>query len=253
MVDTATAHVPHLRNVESLLDLLAVCNLSILSNVLDFETYSYPNQGPDDDNEKTTTEQEVAANNAKGPKSDQIRQMELFDYNSKSPDDRAGCVYVRGLALDLLNWFAANYILLEPCGELVDTYGVLINNLCHQAYMIWVAKKKAVDQGVKGAPHCTLSLLERQLRGLFPQGSIAYSLLEKKLSAKSESETSMFMDFTNWKIEEQQKSRLPHKPAEIVELGMTPLDRKYAAGCLIDFDTTKVEDSEYGYLYHLQC
>ncbi len=104
--------------------------------------------------------------------------MELFDYNSKSSDDRAGCVYVRGLALDLLKWIPENYTLLEPSGEPApDTYSVLINNLCHHIYMVWLAKKKAVDQEVKGAPHCTLSLLERQLRGLFTQGSAAFSLL----------------------------------------------------------------------------
>lgn len=236
------------------MDLLAVCSVSILSNVLDFETYCYPNQSPyNNDNEKPATESEELehANNVKGLTSDQVRQMELFDYNSKSPDDRAGCVYVRGLALDLLKWFTVNYLLVEPSGKpALDTYGVLMNNLCHQIYMVWLAKKKAVDQGVKGAPHCTLGLLERQLRGLFPKDSVAFSLLDKKLSEGSELDTMMFMDFTGWKVEERRTRFHSHKPADIVHLGMTPLDHKYAAGCLVNFDITKSEASKFHHLYH---
>ncbi len=216
------------------MDLLAACSMSILSNVLDFETYCYPNQSSDDndnDNEK------------------QARKMELFDYNSKSPDDRAGCVYVRGLALDLLKWFSVNYLLVEPDGKpTLDTYAVLMNNLCHQVYMVWLAKKKASDEDVKGAPHCTLGLLERQLRGLFPKDFTAFSILDKKLSEGSESDTMMFMDFTDWKVEKQPIRPYSHQPADIVALGMTPLDRKYAQGCLVNFDITKSEDSKSNHL-----
>lgn len=239
-VDTASAHIPNLKNMASVLDLLAACSISILSNVLDFKTYCYPNQGPgDDDGEKTTSE---VLHTDNGLTNDQVRQMELFDYNSKSSDDRAGCVYARGLALDLLKWFTDHYLLVEPSGKpAADTYGVLMNNLCHQAYMVWLAKKKAVDQGVKGAPHCTLSLLERQLRGLFHKGSAAHSLLDKKLNDKSELEILMCMNFAGWTVTRRSKIRHPHTPTDIVELGMTPLDHKYAAGCLINFDIAKVK------------
>ncbi len=127
-----------------------------------------------------------------GLTSDQVCQMEIFDYNSKLPDDRAGCVYVRGLALDLLEWFSKNYLLVEPNGKsAADTYGVLMDNLSHQAYMVWLAKKKAVDQRVKGAPYCTLRALERQLRGLFREDSVAHLLLDQKLNEKSELKTMM--------------------------------------------------------------
>ncbi len=143
MVDTASAHVPDLRNMAAVLDLLATCSISILSNVLDFDTYRHPNQPPPGDNALQT-------NN--GLTSDQVCQMEIFDYNSKLPDDRAGCVYVRGLALDLLEWFSKNYLLVEPNGKsAADTYGVLMDNLSHQAYMVWLAKKKAVDQRGQGS------------------------------------------------------------------------------------------------------
>ena len=166
--------------------------------------------------------------------------MELFDYNSKSPDDRAGCVYVRGLALDLLNWLAENYILVEPSGRPgPDTFAVLMDNLSHHAYMVWLAKKKAADQEVKGAPHCTLTALERQLRGLFRDGSMAHSLLDNKLNEKSESETLMYMKLKGWTVIRRSKIGCNWKSADIVELGMTPLDHKYASGCLVDFNVAK--------------
>lgn len=234
MVDTASAHVPNLTNMASVLDLLATCSISILSNVLDFDTYRHPNQPPPGDNALQT-------NN--GLTSDQVCQMELFDYNSKLPDDRVGCVYVRGLALDLLEWFSKNYLLVEPNGKpTADTYGVLMDNLSHQAYMVWLAKKKAADQRVKGAPHCTLSALERQLRGLFREDSVAHLLLDQKLNEKSELETMMHMNFAGWTV--MQRSKIRHTTTistDIMELGMTSLDRKYAKGCLNNFDIAKVK------------
>ncbi len=58
------------------------------------------------------------------------------------------------------------------------------------------------------------------------------------------------MDFTGWKVEERPKS-LPTTPTDIVVLGMTPLDHKYATGCGVNFDIAKLEDSEFNYLYCL--
>lgn len=242
-IDTASAHVPNLKSMDSLLDLLATCSISVLSNVLDFETYCYPIQDPGEDDSKKKVFKLGALYTDDGLTSYQDRQMELFDYNSQSPDDRAGCVYVRGLALDMLTWLAENYSLVEPSGRPVaDTYNVLMNNLCHHAYMIWLAKKKAVDEEVVGAPHCTLSALERQLRGLFHDGTVAHSLLDKKLNQKSESETLMYMNFTGWTFIRRSKIKIRHNctPMDIIKLGMTPLDDKYATGCLNNFDVAKV-------------
>ncbi len=242
-IDTASAHVPNLRNMDSLLDLLATCSISILSNVLDFETYCHPHQGTGEDSAsdgETTAFMSKASHTGNGHTSNQLRQMELFDYNAKSADDRAGCVYVRGLALDLLNWLAENYLLVEPNGRPApDSFGVLMDNLSHHAYMVWLAKKKAADQEVKGAPHCTLAALERQLRGLFEDGSVAHSLLDKKLNEKSESETLMYMNFMSWTIIRRSNIGRTWPSTNIVELGMTTLDRKYALGCLVNFDVAK--------------
>ncbi|KAF8972602.1 hypothetical protein BDZ97DRAFT_1612585, partial [Flammula alnicola] len=127
--ERAWAHVPNLETMDGLKELLTICYLGILGNVLDFETYSYPGQEP---------------GAALTPK--QEKRHVLHDYNAMSLLNRLACVHARGLALDLLEWVQCNY-------ELRD---------------LMLYKQLAEKQSIEGAPNCTLEAIGRQLQGILP-------------------------------------------------------------------------------------
>jgi len=48
LLDPEYPHLPDLNTFDGILNLLSTCSLSILGNILDFQTYSAPNQDEED-------------------------------------------------------------------------------------------------------------------------------------------------------------------------------------------------------------
>ena len=129
---------------QGLMDLISGCSLIILANVLDFRTYSAPNQREAQRASKT-----------------QIQLWEDFDRNAIPGDQRMAICYARGLALVAFGWIRDMCVVKTPDGEVVDDLPskYLVNLLdALNGY-----KDKAKGQGLAGAPHCAPWMLTAQI------------------------------------------------------------------------------------------
>ncbi|KAJ3500229.1 hypothetical protein NLJ89_g9887 [Agrocybe chaxingu] len=137
-------HLPDVTTIQGVVDLLTLCNLNILGNVLDHRTYSAPNQQED------------------APISDGERRrwMEL-DVNDVPLDERNHMRYARGMSLHVFGWVRAHMsFVYAPISEAVDLPALY---LAHQALVLEKYKDVAEQYGVTGAPNCTKIMLKIQL------------------------------------------------------------------------------------------
>ena len=132
---------------DGLLDLLSLCILVILGNVLDFRTYSAPNQGEYEPADK-----------------DQALLMSKFDHNGISSNERMAICHARGVALHIIKWVRDCCVVKSPGSEIVDDlpsiYLVRVLNALLQY------QKIAEEEGIKGAPHCSSRLLSAQVENV---------------------------------------------------------------------------------------
>ncbi|KDR65363.1 hypothetical protein GALMADRAFT_148754 [Galerina marginata CBS 339.88] len=141
----------HLKTFESVLDLLCLCNLVILGNVLDERTYLGPNQ------QAEARTHPVAE-----------RRMTEHDANTLDRCERLRMVQARGMCFYLLDWF-------EECYEIRNTEtnavvrAVPYSFLAKQGAAIVKYKKNAWNRAtinggrIHGTPHCTPLRLESQM------------------------------------------------------------------------------------------
>jgi hypothetical protein len=85
-------HLPDIQNVEGLLDLISGCTPAILGSVLDFKTYSAPNQAEDD---PMTKEQQKLWNE--------------FDRNDIPGDECMAICYACGIAVAVFQWIHTRF------------------------------------------------------------------------------------------------------------------------------------------------
>ena len=139
-------HLPQLDNFDSVLNFFTFCNLIILQNVLDPLTYIYSHQG----NISDLTE-------------DQIKTMDLYDFNAMSLHDRRRATYARGLCKHLISWLSSQYRFTSESGDVVDGSKLFYFYLGTQAAALFVYKRLAEAEGVRGVPGCTQATLRRQI------------------------------------------------------------------------------------------
>src|ERR1700694_660668 len=96
-------HLPDIQTVDGLLDLISGCASAILGNVLDFRTYSAPNQAENDPMTK-----------------EQARLWKEFDRNDIPGSERIAICYARGIALAVVRWIRTSCIVKNPDGEIMD-------------------------------------------------------------------------------------------------------------------------------------
>ena len=124
--------------------MISGCTLAILANVLDFRTYSVPNQTED----RTATKA-------------QQHLWKKFDRNNIPGDERMAIIYARGVALSVFEWIREWCIVKDANGKVVDdlpsTY--MVNLL--DALLAY--KSRANRQELEGAPHCAAWMLEAQV------------------------------------------------------------------------------------------
>jgi hypothetical protein len=91
------------------------------------------------------------------------------DLNSIPAIERYEMAHARGLCLDILRWFFREYEIFEKeSDESIDGFTeVAMQYLAHQASVILVCKKKAVDNDVEDGVLCSVKKLDRQMKLCF--------------------------------------------------------------------------------------
>ena len=143
-------HIPAIDSIKGLAQLLSLCNFVILGNVLDFRTYSAPNQ----------------AQNAKKS----VCQEDLwwnFDRNQIPAAERRSICYARGMALGILEAIDAHCSIFSTNGSAdakVDNLPWRL--LADQMRTIVQYKREALEKTHEGVPHCTLTTVQHQMRAV---------------------------------------------------------------------------------------
>ena len=206
-LDPAHDHIPDLKTMDSVMDVIMACVIGIFTNLLDFETYLFPI--PED----TISEEER-------------QQFSKDDFNVISKIDRMACTYVRGISWSLLEWLAKNIIVLKngheiDFGNMVETY---ILDICH---VLWTYKSRAESQSIVGAPGCNLESLERQLKCLFMEESLLYSRLHDELGTERET---LNFDTTGYAVNRQETAHTDEDSFSVrslIKLGLNQADVQY--------------------------
>ena len=139
--------MPDITTFNGVLDLLSGCILAILGNVLDFRTYSAPNQGEE---KEMTASQHV--------------MMSVYDRNDISYNERLAICYVRGVALSLFDWFRWRLVVSAPDGHIVED--LPSHFLVQILKSLLNYKSQAMSAKLKGAPHCNTGTLRKQVANL---------------------------------------------------------------------------------------
>lgn len=148
--DPRWAHVPDCCMGADFTNLMAICMFGILINVLDFATYQYP--GNSTPNSTPTKSQE--------------EEMIKFDINALSDEERRGCIYTRGQALQIMDFVAQNFTFGHP-EDFSEWNSVKQYQECmiiHQCQMLFNYKSKIKSN--LGAPGCSMRLFRAQISGL---------------------------------------------------------------------------------------
>jgi hypothetical protein len=144
-------HLPVLTDFNSVLDLFTLCNLIILSNVLDLRTYQIsPETSP-------TSSLKYSR-----------KLKDLHDVNAIAATERYQMAHSRGCCFDILHWYFKKYEIFDKeTLEPVDGFNVVaMEYLRHQASVILVYKKKALaEEGEDStdSQFCTAEDLESQM------------------------------------------------------------------------------------------
>jgi hypothetical protein len=146
-------HLPDLLNFDSMVDVLTLCNFCILSNVLDFRTYGFPNIGEGDT-----------------PSQRGLDQRDTWDRNAFSRLDREHFIYVRGLAINFIKWLSCNFDAKLPQGTRpIPSFekNFCGNYLLNQACAILNYKEQAEAEGLATISWCKFKDIKRQLQYVF--------------------------------------------------------------------------------------
>jgi hypothetical protein len=154
--ECSQGHLPDLLDIDSMIDVLTLCNFCIFSNVLDFRTYSFPGVGEAD----TPTPRDQ-------------KQREVWDRNALTSLDRQYFVYVRGLAINFIRWLSCNFD--ATSAEAMEQTSSFETSFCgtyllSQACAILNYKKQAEAEQLAKIPWCQFKDVERQLQYLFYRG-----------------------------------------------------------------------------------
>ncbi|KAF9521617.1 hypothetical protein CPB83DRAFT_841121 [Crepidotus variabilis] len=103
--DYDLGHAPKVDTIDGLLDLLSLCNLVVLGNVLDFRTYSAPNQ------------HECAPADSR-----QAELMDVHDQNNIPWDKRMSYCYGRGVAITIMRAVRDRCLVVDGDGRELELF-----------------------------------------------------------------------------------------------------------------------------------
>ena len=216
-LDPDVEHLPNPAKMDSLMDLISLCIIGVLINVLDFRTYTHRAAGE----EMSKFEEE---------------QLAKFDCNGLSSSERQAYQYVRGLALQMLQWIDDHYCVKDAKAETV--WGFAFNCLFTfvQALRTYVVEAER-QEGISSAPNCTLVSLDNQIESLFPLDS-PHGVMKAQV-ARSIFEIEYLLP--NTKDYTVAESKKPEKPVSRISLeaamllGETAADRRFKEGLKTNF------------------
>ena len=147
------SHLPDLQGMDRFVDLACLINYCILSNVLDPRTYNFPD-----------------IDYGRAASSTHIAQRIQFDYNALSPNDRLHFSYIRGLAINLIDWVNCNYVFFDEDRNPQDFTTLARKFLHQQVRAILKYKIMAQKSKIRGVPNCSAVDVRRQIELLFAEG-----------------------------------------------------------------------------------
>jgi len=215
-LDPDVEHLPNPAEMDSLMDLISLCIIGVLINVLDFRTYTHLAAG-------------------KEMSQFQKEQLSKFDCNGLSSSERQTCQYVRGLALRMLQWIDDHYCVKDAEAKTVP--GFAFNCLFTFVEALRIYIRDAEQEGVRSAPNCTLASFNDQIKSLFPPDSL-HGVIRIQVARSI-----LHLEYLLPKTKKYTvaKSKKPEKPAsrisleEAMLLGETAADRRFQEGLKTNF------------------
>ena len=215
--DPDVEHLPNPAQMDSLMDLISLCIIGVLINVLDFRTYTHRAAGK----EMSEFEKE---------------QLAKFDCNGLSLSERQACQYVRGLALQMLRWIDDHYCVKDA--EAKTVHGFAFNCLFTFVQALRTYIKEAEQQeGISSVPNCTSVSLDNQIESLFPPDS-PQGVISAQVARNIRELECLLPQTKEYTVAESKK---PEKPVaripleEAMLLGETAADRRFQEGLSTNF------------------
>ena len=140
-------HLPNLEGIDGIMNLLSLCVLAILGNVLDFRSYSPASYIQDRPLTKTDK-----------------WMITEFDINAIPTNERLAICYTRGAALHLCKWIRACCVIHGPGDCVVDDLPSRFLVQIGKALIHY--KRRAEGQNLQGVTHCSLALLTSQINNV---------------------------------------------------------------------------------------
>ena len=203
------------------MDLLVICSLGVLINVLCYTTYSAP-----------------GLDRSSKMNSDQVRLWNQYDINGLSEDARKLLCLTRGQSMELISWLSSTYATRIPDTPVHKLFATVLVNIC----MMLCNYKWHADKGkVASVPDFTIGRLKIQIEA-------ALSLIIQKMDPSKKSFEHLNWNTRSWKfpmangtsnwilpqvsgLNIQKSSVLPYErksQRELFKMGETILDQKFA-------------------------
>lgn len=167
-VDRAWTHLPNLEQFDGLMNLLSLCVLVILGNVLDFRTYCASSQHATAP--LTTSEKFLMAN---------------FDINGIPHNERLAICYARGAALHLFAWVRDCCVIHGPDGVVVNDLPAYFLVRIGRAMIRY--KRKAEAKNLQGVTHCSMDFLTSQIENVMTSKSGIHEMWKCHSQLRSDS------------------------------------------------------------------
>jgi hypothetical protein len=216
-LDPDVEHLPNPTKMDSLMDLISLCIIGVLINVLDFRTYTHRAARE----EMSKFEKE---------------QLAKFDCNGLTSSERQACQYVRGLALQMLQWIDDHYCVKDAEAKTVRGFAFNCLFTFVQALRTYIMEAEQ-QEDISSAPNCTLVSFDNQIESLFPPDSPQGVISAQVASSIREIEC-LLPQTKDYTVAESKKPEKPVSRISLEEatlLGETAADRRFKEGLKTNF------------------
>lgn len=213
-------HVPHVKDFNSLIDLLSLVLLGLMSNALDFKTYRFPGKDLHD------------------PLSpEELSLMAAYDLNAMDASERTLCMYVRGLAWELVDWVLKHYSIYDAVGQPVNPDWFFATYFGHIVYPILRSSSQPGVQHEKGAQGCTYERLMSQIDSVFPPKSLFGQIIQRKLKSTCPNDPRYTMERDVSVVQHSVPVSPIHclSSLDLIDRGRSEADERYTQGVRSNF------------------
>ena len=216
LLDPSYIHLPDINTFVGLINLLSLCNLLILGNVLDFRTYSPPDQQSWD---------EIDTHG--------LLLLEHFDRSNINKEERLSIMLGRGIALELMRWVRDFCVVTSPDGIIIPD--LPSRYICQQVVALLKYKQEAEHLDIIGAPHCTLELLKKQVNNVMSCDDL-YSYWTQQPSLITDDTSFGFGSMRGYSLQWKHSVSNLRTYEQLLNDGATDFDRKFVQGEQYRFD-----------------